>query len=145
LGEQNSTVIATLNQPTILRCLAGGQPKPTITWFHGTSLLSLKSDRSEVTRDFSLVFKRVTLSDLGQYTCHAYSGIGKPTSITITVKAMGPVTVQSPDDEQYLKYVIGEPQPPTQAAPRYPQPPSRVPPRVIPPPVVVVPQQRQSK
>jgi papilin len=142
IGDKNSTVIATLDQPAALRCLAGGYPKPTITWFHGSSLLSLKSDRSEVTRDFSLIFKRVSLSDLGEYTCHAYSGIGKPTSITITVKTVGPVSSQNPEDQQYLKYVIAAPQAPTQAAPRYPHRPTRPSPRIIPPPVVVVPPQR---
>jgi Immunoglobulin domain len=142
IGERNSTVIATLNQPAALRCMAGGYPKPTITWFHGSSLLSLKSDRSEVTRDFSLIFKRVSLSDLGEYTCHAYSGIGKPTSITITMKTVGPVSSQNPDDQQYLKYVIAAPQAPTRPEPRYPHRPTRLPPRIIPPPVVVVPVER---
>lgn len=106
LGDANTTKIVEFNQPATVRCMAGGYPKPIVSWWRGTDMLPLKSTRFEVNRDYSLVFNSIELSDLGLYICQAYSGQGKPVSVHITLKAIGPVHANTTEDEQYLKYVI---------------------------------------
>lgn len=118
LGEANSSKIVEFNQPTTLRCLAGGFPKPAVTWWRGTNILPLKSTRFELNRDYSLVFNSVQLSDLGPYICQAYSGQGKPVSMYVTLLANGPARPETAEDEQYLQYVIPGLQQPQQ--PIYP-------------------------
>jgi Immunoglobulin domain len=69
LGDTNTTVLATVGKPTTLRCLAGGYPKPFVTWWRGDKILPLKDDRIEITRDYSLILNRVDIVDLGPYVC----------------------------------------------------------------------------
>lgn len=104
------------NQPAEIRCLAGGYPKPSVTWWRNTDILPLKSTRFEVNRDYSLVFNNVELRDLGNYICQAYSGQGRPVSMYVTLMAIdnGAVRAEHPEDEPYLQYVVAAPQlPPT--------------------------------
>lgn len=110
LGETNSSKIIEFNQPATIRCLAGGYPKPIVTWWRGHDILPLKSSRFEVNRDYSLVFNQIALSDLGPYICQAYSGQGRPVSMYITLMAIGSMRAETPEDEQYLQYVIPAPQ-----------------------------------
>lgn len=105
MGEKNSTQIVSLTQPAALRCLAGGTPKPFVSWWHGDKMIPLNTERYQVTRDFSLELSKVELSDLGPYVCQAYAG-GKPVSISITLKTYGPVSITEPEEEQYRQYVI---------------------------------------
>lgn len=109
LGDTNSSKIVELNQPATIRCLAGGYPKPSITWWRGTNMLPLKSTRFEVNRDNSIEFNSVGLSDLGPYICQAYSGQGRPVSMYVTVLGVGPARAETPEDEQYLQYVVNAP------------------------------------
>ncbi|XP_055695924.1 papilin isoform X3 [Lutzomyia longipalpis] len=139
LGEPNSTQIVTLNQPATLRCLAGGYPKPYVSWWRDTELLPLNSSRFEQKRDNSLAFTKVDLTDLGKYTCQAYTGRGKPVSVFTTLLAVGPVHVSNEEDEKYLQYVIDPPVQTTtiRTRPEYPyRPAPPPPPRVIPLPHV---------
>lgn len=106
MGEKNATQIVSLTQPAALRCLAGGNPKPYISWWHGDEMIPLNTEQYQVTRDFSLQLSKVELSDLGPYICQAYSGSGKPVSVTITLKTYGPVSITDPEDEKYRKFVI---------------------------------------
>lgn len=88
-------------------------------------------------RDFSLILKKVELTDLGPYICHAYTGKGKPVSIYVTLKAYGPAYLTNPADEPYLKYVVTPDELPAmiQTTPRYPY----AGPAVVRRPVVMVP------
>lgn len=129
IGEVNSTKIVELNQPAILRCLAGGHPRPVVNWWKGTEILPLNSERFEVKRDYSLVFNSIQLSDLGPYICQAYSGEGKPVSIYIVLKAIGPIT--EPENE-YSKYIIQAPALPTPPSHHYPSYPVPLPPVIEP-------------
>lgn len=114
-------------------------------------MLPFSSARHEINRDFSLVFQRLELTDLGPYVCQAYSGEGKPVSMHVTLKAVGRVHVRNREDEEYLKYLVSTPEAPTtpRPDPRYPYRPVVKPPRVIPRPeipiVVEVPQQPSGK
>lgn len=135
LGDANSTKIVTLKQSAQIRCLAGGHPKPYVSWWRGTELLPLKSTRFEVTRDYSLTFNDIDLSDLGPYICQAYSGEGRPVSMYVTLKAVGPVHVANEDDKQYLKYLIDAPDAPT--TPRYPYRPRPISPHTPDVPVII--------
>lgn len=110
LGETNTSQIVEFNQPAVVRCLAGGYPKPHVTWWRGTDMLPLKSTRFTLDRDFSIEFNRIELSDLGTYICQAYSGQGRPVSKYVTLKAFGPVYPNTAEQEQYMKYVIDAPQ-----------------------------------
>lgn len=135
LGDSNSTVMSTLSQPATLRCLAGGHPKPFVTWWRGDKILPLKDDRVEITRDYSLILNKVDINDLGPYVCQAYNSIGRPVSIQVTLKARGPVHARNEDDGKYLQYVDSDysaPQP-TTPRPFITHPPSP-PPRTRPPP-----------
>lgn len=133
LGDSNSTVVTTVAQPATLRCLAGGHPKPFVTWWRGDKILPLKDDRVEITRDYSLILNRVDLNDLGPYVCQAYNSIGRPVSIQVTLKARGPVHARTEEDRKYLQYIEDLPPPP----PTTPRPqisyPSQTP-RTRPPP-----------
>lgn len=119
MGEKNSTQIVTLEKPTVIRCLAGGYPKPYVSWWRDTEMLPLKTARFEVNRDYSLVFNSVGLADLGPYVCQAYSGYGKPKSISVTLKAVGPVHTNDPLEQNYLQYIIDPSQVPIAAPPSY--------------------------
>lgn len=122
VGEPNSTVVAHLLQPATLRCAAGGYPKPFVTWWRGDKMLPLKDDRYEVTRDYSLMFSRVELYDLGPYTCQAYNAIDRPVSITITLKARGSAQPRTDEDRRYIQYIVTEPAPPTRPVYTIPPP-----------------------
>lgn len=141
LGDSNRTIIVTLKQPATIRCMAGGYPKPYVSWWKGENFLPLSSPRFEYKRDYSLVINRVELSDLGTYICQAYTGRGKPVSVSITLKAVGPVHTQNEEDKEYLQYLVDPPEVPTTPRPRPNEPyrPVPTPPRVIPPPVVIKP------
>lgn len=132
IGDSNTTVVASLSQPATLRCLAGGHPKPFVTWWRGDKILPLKDDRVEITRDYSLILNRVELNDLGPYVCQAYNSIGRPVSIQVTLKVRGPVHARSEDDRKYLQYVDYESPPPTTPRPNIPYP--TQPPRTRPTP-----------
>ena len=138
LGDLNTTVVATISQPATLRCLAGGQPKPFVTWWRGDKILPLKDDRVEITRDYSLIINRVEINDLGPYVCQAYNSIGRPVSIQVTLKARGPLHARTEEDRKYLQYVVYEAAtPPTtpHPPPSYPTQPARIRPTPHYPPV----------
>jgi papilin len=135
LGDENSTVVATLNQAATLRCAAGGYPKPFVTWWKGDQMIALKTENVEISRDYSIQISRVTISDLGPYVCQAYNSLGRPVSVQVTLKAYGPLHATNDDERRYLQYeehgapVIPQTtyRPPTRPRPtigiRYPQPP----------------------
>lgn len=119
--------------------MAGGHPKPYVSWWRDTDLLPLSSERFEVNRDYSLVFRQILLSDLGPYICQAYSGQEKPVSKIVTLKVVGPVDPIHEDDRPYLKYVLGPLEAPTTPRPYRPYRPYRprpTPPRDIIPPIL---------
>lgn len=121
IGDSNSTVVSMISQPATLRCLAGGHPKPFVTWWRGDKILPLKDDRGEITRDYSLIINRVDITDLGPYVCQAYNSIGKPVSIQVTLKARGPVHARNEEDRRYMSYVESDPiAPPTTLRPQTP-------------------------
>lgn len=113
VGARNSTVVASLSHRAVLRCLAGGYPKPVVTWWRGDRMLPFQSDRYEITREFSLVINRVELYDLGSYVCQAYNMIKRPVSIQVTLMARGPVHGRDEDSREYLQYIVDEPIIPT--------------------------------
>ena len=72
-------------------------------------MLPLSSQKYEQNRDMSLRITVITLRDLGPYTCQAYNGLGRATSNTVTLYAVGPVTVTTPRDRDYLPYLVEQP------------------------------------
>lgn len=109
LGETNSSQIVEFNQPAVIRCLAGGHPKPDVTWWRGYDMLPLISTRFTLDQEYSIHFNQIELSDLGTYICQAYSGQGRPVSKYVTLNAFGPVYPNTTEQEQYLKYIIDAP------------------------------------
>lgn len=136
VGPLNETKVVTLNQPASLRCLAGGYPKPSVTWWQGNTMIPLRSDVYEYNRDLSLTIRHVQLIHLGPYVCQAYTGQGKGVSYTVTVKAIGPVHTDLEEEKPYLQYLIDAPLSPTTQRPPIngSYRPVPLPPRVIPKP-----------
>lgn len=136
VGDSNSTVVSAIGQPATLRCLAGGNPKPFVTWWRGDKILPLKDEKVEINRDYSLILNRIEISDLGPYVCQAYNSIGRPVSIQVTLKARGPVHARTEDDRKYLQYVESESEslPPTSTFRPQTALPQTQPPRTRPPP-----------
>lgn len=111
VGEPNATVTGVIGQPAVIRCAAGGYPKPFVTWWRGDKILPFKDDRFEINRDYSLMFSNLELTDLGPYVCQAYNSIGRPVSITATMKARGSVRARTEEEQRFLQYVVSEPAP----------------------------------
>lgn len=132
VGEPNSTVIGLLGQPAVIRCAAGGYPKPFVTWWRGDKILPFKDDRFEITRDYSLVFSKLELFDLGPYVCQAYNSIGRPVSITVTLMARGSARPQNDEERRYMQYIVTSPAP-TERPKFIPPPPTRPTRRPLPP------------
>lgn len=86
--------------------MAGGFPKPTISWWRGSEILPFQSSEYEIRRDYSLLIKNVKLTDLGPYTCQAYAGRGKPVSLTATLRAIGPVYPKNAHEQEFLRYIV---------------------------------------
>lgn len=128
IGEEQFVVVQ-LGAPAVLQCYAVGWPRPSVTWWRGERLLPFSSERYEQRRDFSLLLRTVALRDLGPYVCQAYNGLGRATSWTLTVQAVGPVYSSDPDDAPYNAFLVNprqdtsEPQRP----PQRPRPPYRPP------------------
>lgn len=107
-----------MNEPATIRCLAGGYPKPYVSWWRNKDLLPLQTERFEINRDYSLEFRDILLNDLGPYVCQAYSGQEKPVSKIVTLKAIGPVADPvREEDRPYLDYVIDPRELPTTQRP----------------------------
>ena len=116
--ESDPNVIMSLGASAALYCLAYGWPRPTVTWWKGTQMLPLSSDRIRQEDDFTLRLTSVALSDLGPYTCQAYNGIGEAASFSIQMRVYGPVN-PGPGEQQFMRYVVGTPvAPPTTTTPR---------------------------
>jgi papilin len=111
VGEPNATVVGVIGQPATIRCAAGGYPKPFVTWWRGDKILPLKDDRFEITRDYSLVFSRLELFDLGPYVCQAYNSVSRPVSISVTLKARGSLRPRNEEEAKYTQYMVSEPAP----------------------------------
>lgn len=106
MPTRNPRPVVSMGQPTVIRCWAIGIPRPAITWWRGTKMLPLSSQKYEQNRDMSLRITIITLRDLGPYTCQAYNGQGRATSNTVTLLAMGPVKVNTDRDREYIKYIV---------------------------------------
>merc|ERR1719220_2161279 len=113
--DTDADVTMSLGSPAKLYCLAYGFPKPTVTWWKGTSMLPLTSDRVSQGDDFTLKLSSVSLSDLGPYTCQAYNGLGEAASFNVRMTVYGPVQ-PGPGEQQYTRYVVSPP-----SAPKRPQ------------------------
>ena len=110
-------------------CLAYGFPKPTVTWWKGTSMLNLNSERHSI-QEYSLNLHSVSLADLGPYTCQAYNGGGSPASHSLTMQVsaippcnLPPCSLQvygpvypAPGEQQYMRYVVARPTAPRRPA-----------------------------
>ena len=116
--ETDPNVIMSLGAPATLYCLAYGWPRPTVTWWKGTQMLPISSERIRQEDDFTLRLSSVALSDLGPYTCQAYNGIGEAASFSIQMRVYGPVN-PGPGEQPYMRYVVGTPvAPATTTSPR---------------------------
>lgn len=113
IGDESSSVVVTLGSRVVLQCYAIGFPLPAITWWRGSRMLPFSSEQLEQQRDHSLVLYSVTLTALGPYTCQAYNGIGRAASWTVTLKAIGPVYSQDPNDITYNQFLVPPPRSPS--------------------------------
>lgn len=112
------TPVASLGGSTVLYCRAVGWPRPTITWWRGTDMLPLTSEKYEQFRDGSLSLRLITLNTLGPYTCQVYSGHGRATSQTVVLRALGPVFNTLDRDRDFLQYIVDPPKAPSTPSPK---------------------------
>lgn len=124
-----------------MRCPAGGYPAPHVSWWRERKRLGLISDRFELIRDYSLMFRSIQLTDLGPYTCEVWNGLGRPTSMKVVLKAVGPARAVTNAEAPYLQYIIDPARAPVTRRPSYPYRPQRPP--QPPQPVYVEPPRRQ--
>ncbi|CAK9814021.1 Ppn [Anthophora quadrimaculata] len=123
IGEANTHLTVTMNSPVSLHCYTYGWPKPFVTWWKGDRMLPLSSEMYEQGSEYSLLIRIVTLPTLGVYTCQAFNGIGRATSWSVTLQAIGPVYNVRPEYEKYIKYLVEAPKKPEK--PQYPYRPDR--------------------
>lgn len=92
-GEADTVEIGQLGRPLNIRCLAYGNPPPTVYWYRGITgpMVPYSSPLYEA-RDNVLQIKVLNPETLGQYTCQAYNGIGRAATWSLTVEAYNPNT-----------------------------------------------------
>ena len=117
ISNSVSSVVVTLDAPSILHCYAYGYPRPAVLWWKEDTMLPRNSVQYEQRRDNSLVIRHVTLTALGPYTCQAYNGLGRAASWTTTLHAVGSFTPLDPQDFKFLVYLVPPPNVPIQPDP----------------------------
>ena len=109
-----------------MRCPAGGYPLPHVTWWRNRTKLSVIGERFEMTRDYSLMFRSVQLTDLGPYSCMVNNKVGhRPVTMEVTLKAVGPVRATTNEQAPFLQYIIDPATVPITERPSWPYRPSR--------------------
>lgn len=106
VGDDNATALATLGSPLTLRCLYYGWPTPHVSWWRGKTVLPTSGTIYEQNRDGSIRIARVTIQQLGIYTCQTYNFLGKPSSWSIAVMTLGPVP--GPVSDEYSKFIVDD-------------------------------------
>ncbi|XP_069772736.1 hemicentin-1-like [Narcine bancroftii] len=76
ISTSSPTLSVFINQPALLECEVRGNPKPTVTWRKGGSLLHPDSSRFDFLPDGSLRIYSVQVFDAGRYLCSASSAVG---------------------------------------------------------------------
>ncbi|XP_022911513.1 papilin isoform X2 [Onthophagus taurus] len=121
-----ASVTVTLGSPATLNCYVYGYPSSAVAWFKDAELIPMKTEEFTINKDSSLFINAVRLRNLGIYTCQAYNGIGKASTWSVTVQALGPVYSTDANDKKYMKYVIDRPKKPDVTPhPMYPFRPNR--------------------
>ncbi|RXG71267.1 Papilin [Armadillidium vulgare] len=113
IPPQEQSPVVTLGSPVILRCWSVGWPRPVFSWWRGSTMMPRTSEKYETLPLGGLRINFITIRDLGPYTCQAYNGQGKPATHTFIIRALGPLRVVSPEDKQYLQYIVTPPRIPT--------------------------------
>lgn len=124
ISDSVSSVVVTLDAPSVLHCYAYGYPRPAVLWWKEDTMLPRNSIQYEQRRDNSLVIRHVTLKALGPYTCQAYNGLGRAASWTTTLHAVGSATLSDQQDLKFLVYLVPPPNAPIQPDPSNKPPPS---------------------
>lgn len=99
-------VVGTLGSPLVLRCSAYGWPSPTVQWWQGETMLPIDSQHYERRRDHSLLIRSLQITQLGEYACQAYNGIGKPGSWQTVVQAVRPLNAIDSIYEAFSRYLV---------------------------------------
>lgn len=72
-------VTAYVNSQVVLTCDSYGNPKPVIKWFKATyygDKVIKEDNRISIYANGSLVIKKISSSDKGQYSCRASNELG---------------------------------------------------------------------
>ncbi|CAG0912271.1 unnamed protein product [Notodromas monacha] len=101
--------IATIGESIVLYCLVIGYPDPTVFWWQQSTMLPFGTKKYTQDSEGSLRIDRVTLKDLGPYTCQAYNGQGTAASWSVTLKAFGPIFSAESTDSGFLQYIVDPP------------------------------------
>lgn len=60
-----------------------------------------------MTRDYSLMFRSIQLTDLGPYSCMVNNKHGhRPVTMEVTLKAIGPARATTNEHAPFLQYII---------------------------------------
>ncbi|XP_026315037.1 papilin isoform X10 [Hyposmocoma kahamanoa] len=107
-GEADKVETGEFGRSLNIRCLAYGNPTPTVYWYRGLTgpMVPYSSPLYEA-RDNVLQIKVLNSETIGQYTCQAYNGIGRAATWSLTVEAYNPyqtpevvpITPRAPETE----------------------------------------------
>ena len=77
IDEPPKDVIALINETAELRCVAKGDPQPTVTWKKDGSALDISNSRFHPKSSGTLQISNAKKSDSGRYVCIASNVHGK--------------------------------------------------------------------
>ncbi|XP_035225520.1 papilin-like isoform X3 [Stegodyphus dumicola] len=110
---------ARIGESAELPCNAVGWPKPTVTWWRETKMLPLSNRQYEQLANYSLLIRSVVYEDKGEYSCHAFNGIGSGSIYKVTLILELQSVPHAPNNEDGEHSTTDEPLA-TYDGPKYP-------------------------
>ncbi|XP_071607415.1 hemicentin-1 isoform X1 [Heliangelus exortis] len=105
-GTEEVTVVR--GTSAVMKCLAGGTPVPTVSWFKNGQPLSLGAHLMSSNQGMVLHFGKAEIGDTGKYTCVASNEAGD-TSKHFSLKVLAPPHINGSDQSEELSVIVNNP------------------------------------